>query len=172
MSLPILGISIGFFCNCAKNDNEVDLSRLSTIRFISYLVDNYSSLGDLFHFNLAVFLYSSFIDDMKELSYNHLKLDSFSSLQCDEGGSRSDTRLFSDCNKGNMSQPFDSTREHGSRPWGLVNTQPSQRVNERSPLSNMSNIMNGTSRVSLNKCQKRILGETVYQSQIPLSHPG
>ncbi|KAL1815469.1 hypothetical protein ACET3Z_018043 [Daucus carota] len=171
-------------------------------------------------------------------------------------GSRSDTRLFSDCNKGNMSQPFDSTREHGSRPWGLVNTQPSQRVNERSLLSNMSNIMNGTSSgirrnnmlfsdcnkqnmsqqsdltrehvnandynigassrpiggvfttpvyqsqnaidpfsrvsndnlfnagrvnsssrsvkkgLSLNKCQKRILGETLCQSQIPLSHPG
>ena len=98
MSLPILGISIGFFCDCAKHDNEVDLSRLSTVRFISYLVDNYrfvlnensnyncsvssllnlcflifislwSSLGDLFHFNSAVFLYSSFIDDMKEVCF-------------------------------------------------------------------------------------------------------
>lgn len=85
-------------CDCAKNDNEVDLSRLSTVRFISYLVDNYrfvlnensnyncsvssrlnlcflifislwSSLGDLFHFNSAVFLYSSFIDDMKEVCF-------------------------------------------------------------------------------------------------------
>ncbi|XP_063948984.1 uncharacterized protein LOC135152574 [Daucus carota subsp. sativus] len=50
----------------------------------------------------------------------------------------------------NVTYPFSRTSNvlpfnAGSRPWGLVNTQPSQRVNERSPLSNMSNIMNGTS---------------------------
>ena len=124
----------------------------------------------------------------------------------------------------------------GSTPWGSVNTPSSPCVNERSPLSNISNIINGNSYikknpnlshaeggskstsssfvtgrvnsssrsvkkgiqhghllhhynvtkttwlffwimynvigVSLNKCQKRILGETVCQSQIPLSHPG